>query len=261
MGILTAVALVLASPRVIAVMPPEGAQVASEVRESVQAELSRLMAEKHWSTVDFATTRDAQALASLRACGENPTCYERAARELGADGVLLVAVAQRAPGIQVDLTLLGIRDGRVIGRARGDSREGAAGAVEEATAALAVQFDAMPLPAEAPTPQQPRSRRTRGAGFWAPVIAGGVIMLAGAFTVGYAQIDLNATNGRIASTVFADDTQADVGRARTDVAMRTAGIVGLCLGAVGIGAGIFFYERSAYLRPEVIPSPIDPTPY
>jgi hypothetical protein len=239
--------LVLAvSPGKMLLAPLGGVEFTSEARRAASQAIAQTLEARHYDAFGPAALEaklSPEAQAELKDCvPEVPGCYTKLAPSLGAQSAIVGTLARAEGQIAIDLKVVSI-DGALLASSRGRAKDeaGLPAALEAATLALVVQFEAAPLPLEPPPPP------SLGVSFWAPVISGVVVLGAGTYMTIAGQSGLDAAQREVANMTISE-TEGGL-RINQNTIQRNVGITGLCLGAASIVAGVIFG------RPKVEPKP------
>jgi hypothetical protein len=241
--------LVLAvSPGKMVLAPLGGVEFSGEARRAASETIAQTLAARHYDAFGPAALEaklSSEEQAMLKDCvPEVPGCYTKLAPSLGAGSAIVGALTRVEGAIAIDLKVFGA-DGMLLASARGQARDeaGLPAALEAATLALVVQFEAAPLPLAPPPPP------SLGAAFWAPVISGVVVLGAGTYMTIAGQSGLDAAQRDVANMNISE-TEGGL-RINQYTIQRNVGITGMCLGAASIVAGVIFGRPKEEPKPPV----------
>ena len=235
--------------------PPTFPGAAESARSAVLAEVRQQLEARQWQLRDLEPSDELRD--KLSACAGDSGCIYAAGAQPNGETLLVTLVTPRSNGHQVELTLIDGSSGRVLGRARGESLLGATSAANQAATGLSLQvvppIRQMQSPQEVAKSKAASEKKVRSWAFWTGVIGGAVILAAGIGTVTYGEVNLRKTNAEIFSNPPGTNPKlVDDAKFFTDV--RTAGIVGISLGAVGVTLP-FIMERIYAKKPSPTPAP------
>ncbi len=225
----------LVVPRFSGPLPPETLSTLAE-------QLGQALSAKHYTVVPparAAETLSVEQQQGLAACSpQAPRCFAAFAAALDCQSVAIGTVAKSAEGLQFEVQILSVPEGRLLATARGHaaSLADAPAALEEVAKALVVQFE---VPPEAPRSSAEGSFNAR---LWAPVIAGLVVLGAGVFVFTSALLSLEATRNAAGKTLFEPEVSSQIDQG---IRQRNLGIVGMSLGAASILFGVLFGRAPA----------------
>lgn len=238
------------SPGTIAIPAFRGAGLGPEAATHAAERLGQALTARHYDVVgprQVAERLGADQQRALAACA--PTaglCFGAFFEPLGTPTLAVGVVSTVDRRLLVEVRLLGAPDGRVLTTARGRAERLADldAALDEVALALVVDFEAAPAPPEPPPPP------TLGAAFWTPVIAGGVLVVAGAIELGVALADLDRVRAARGVTLLEPDAGVQLEDA---VKRRNVGIAGMGLGAASIVVGALMGRST---DPALSPAPV-----